>query len=205
MQESIKPGVTLFRARLYAAAPRLLAELAPVIAAAPYRNMKTPGGSPMSVAMTNCGDCGWVTDRKGYRYETCDPLSGKPWPKMPETLREAAVQAAVDASFPGFSPNACLINRYAVGTKMGLHQDVDEADFADPIVSFSFGLSAIFLLGGATRGERKAKFSLAHGDVLVWGDAARLDFHGVAPVRAGVSPLPPEFGACRLNLTFRRA
>jgi len=212
----LKPGVALFRARLGADAPKkLLNRLLPLLAVSPFRQMQTPRGFQMSVAMSNCGDFGWITDRKGYRYAPLDPLTDQPWPAMPEDWRQAAIMAALDAGFPDFLPNACLINRYAVGAKMGLHQDRDEAglgrgevvDRAPPIVSFSFGLPAIFLLGGATRRDETKKYRLEHGDVLVWGGPARLDFHGVRPIRADCAPslLPPELGECRINLTFRRA
>lgn len=164
--------------------------------------MSTPGGHRMSVAMTNCGRFGWVTDRTGYRYDRIDPESGKPWPPMPPVLVELAQGAAAEAGFSAFAPDACLINRYEPGARMSLHQDKDEADFAAPIVSVSLGLPAIFLFGGLKRSDRPRRFRLEHGDVVVWGGPARLAFHGVAPLADG------EHGAMgrrRINLTFRRA
>ncbi|MDR2637374.1 MAG: DNA oxidative demethylase AlkB [Zoogloeaceae bacterium] len=200
------PGVALFKERLRDKAADMLAALEPVWMAAPFRHMQTRGGQAMSAAMTNCGPLGWVTDRKGYRYLPIDPQSGQPWPAMPEALRREAVEAAAEAGFPAFDPDACLINRYAIGAKMGLHQDRDEADFTAPIVSFSFGLSATFLLGGDTRGGKTLKFLLEHGDVLVWGGPARLYFHGIAPIKPASSRLPADAPTdCRINLTFRRA
>jgi alkylated DNA repair protein (DNA oxidative demethylase) len=195
-------GVVLFPKRLREAAPGLLAALTPLLARAPFRHMTTRRGSALSAAMSNCGALGWIGDSRGYRYVALDPQSGQPWPAMPEILRAAAVQAADDAGFADFSPDACLINRYAVGAHMGLHQDKDEADFRQPIVSFSFGLPTVFLWGGPARRDKPQKFPLEHGDVLVWGGPARLCFHGVSPIREGTHPLT---GACRLNLTFRRA
>jgi alkylated DNA repair protein (DNA oxidative demethylase) len=201
-RQDLMPGVTLFRGRLRTDAPLLLAALEPVLTHAPLRHMLTPGGHAMSVAMTNCGALGWITDRKGYRYAAADPQSGKPWPAMPEILRQAAIKAAAEAGFADFAPDACLINRYDPGARMGLHQDKDEADFDQPIVSFSFGLPAVFLFGGLSRRDKPERFRLEHGDALVWGGPARLCFHGVLPIKPGTHP---EVGSYRLNLTFRRA
>jgi alkylated DNA repair protein (DNA oxidative demethylase) len=202
MAQDIRPGVVLFRGRLQAEAPALLALLAPALAQAPLRHMVTRGGFAMSAAMSNCGALGWVTDRKGYRYAPADPQTGRPWPAMPEGLRQAAVAAADAAGFHDFQPDACLINRYDPGARMGLHQDKDEADFSQPIVSFSFGLPVVFLFGGLSRRDKPEKLCLEHGDVLVWGGPARLCFHGVQTVKPGYHP---EVGGYRLNLTFRRA
>ncbi len=152
----------------------------------------------MSVAMTNCGAWGWITDRRGYRYSATDPEIGQPWPEMPSLFAELATRAAAQAGFPGFAPDACLINRYVPGAKMSLHQDRDEADFSAPIVSVSLGLPATFLWGGAKRTEKPSRITLASGDAVVWGGDARLNFHGVAPLKAGLSD-------CRINLTFRKA
>jgi alkylated DNA repair protein (DNA oxidative demethylase) len=171
-------------------------------AAAPFRRMMTPGGFRMSVAMTNCGAAGWVTDRSGYRYTSEDPLTGRPWPPMPEVFSTLAREAAGAAGFANFSPDACLINRYEPGARMSLHQDRDERDLAAPIVSVSLGLPAIFLWGGRQRGDRPRRIPLAHGDVVVWGGPARMTFHGVNALPAGVHPLT---GAFRYNLTFRQA
>ncbi len=180
----------------------LLEAVEQIVTAAPFRHLQTPGGQTMSVAMSNCGACGWVSDRRGYRYEACDPLSGQPWPAMPETLAALAIAAAATAGFDGFAPDACLINRYLPGAKMSLHQDRDERDFAEPIVSVSLGLPAVFQFGGLLRNDVVQRVPLMHGDVVVWGGAARLRFHGVLSLKAGHHLL---LGERRINLTFRRA
>ncbi|HTW73389.1 MAG TPA: DNA oxidative demethylase AlkB [Steroidobacteraceae bacterium] len=170
--------------------------------AAPLRHMSTPGGARMSVAMSNCGPFGWVSDRRGYRYEHCDPHSGQPWPPMPPQLRELAQRAAAALRFVDFEPDACLINYYAPGTRLTLHQDRDERDLGAPVVSVSCGLPATFLFGGLRRRDAVRRVPLFHGDVVVWGGAQRLAFHGVAPLADGQHPIA---GRCRVNLTFRRA
>lgn len=198
----LEAGIVLLRERATALAPALLAAVAAVVEVAPLRRMVTPGGLPMSVAMTNCGDCGWVSDRKGYRYAPRDPLSDRPWPPLPPVLSALATAAAADAGFPGFTPDVCLVNEYVAGTRLTLHQDRDEADYAHPIVSVSLGVSANFVLGGLARRDRTQRLPLHHGDVLVWGGPARLRYHGVLALAADTHPL---LGARRLNLTFRRA
>ncbi|MHB1871443.1 MAG: DNA oxidative demethylase AlkB [Steroidobacteraceae bacterium] len=180
----------------------LLEEIAHVVAAAPLRNMMTPGGQTMSVAMTNCGALGWVSDRGGYHYSRLDPQTGRPWPMLPPSIRRLAAGAAEAAGYPNFDPDACLINRYEPGARMSLHQDRDERDRNAPIVSVSLGLPATFLFGGLTRRDRPIRFALAHGDVVVWGGPSRLAFHGVAPVADGQHP---RLGRQRINLTLRRA
>lgn len=180
----------------------VLAALRGIVAQAPFRRMFTPGGHQMSVAMTNCGNVGWVTDRSGYRYDGIDPESGEPWPAMPAPFRELALRAAEEGGFAGFAPDACLINRYQPGAKMSLHQDKDEQDFAAPIVSVSLGLSAIFMFGGIKRSDKPKRYRLEHGDVVVWGGPSRLYFHGVAPLADGEHAV---LGRQRINLTFRRA
>jgi alkylated DNA repair protein (DNA oxidative demethylase) len=180
----------------------LQAALEGIVAQAPFRHMLTPGGHQMSVAMTNCGGLGWVTDRKGYRYDTIDPVSQKPWPAMPAVFLELAEQAAAAAGFADFRPDACLINRYEAGARMSLHQDRDEQDFGAPIVSVSLGLPAIFLFGGPKRSDKPQRYRLSHGDVVVWGGPSRLFFHGVAPLADGEHAL---LGRQRINLTFRKA
>jgi DNA oxidative demethylase len=180
----------------------LLADIQAIALAAPFRHMLTPGGQRMSVAMTNCGEVGWITDRKGYRYEPLDPQTGRRWPPLPEELAQLAAGAAAEAGFAPFRPDACLINRYLPGARMSLHQDRDERDFSAPIVSVSLGLGATFLFGGLQRSERARRLPLAHGDVLVWGGAQRLAYHGIAPVTDGYHPL---IGRMRLNLTLRKA
>jgi alkylated DNA repair protein (DNA oxidative demethylase) len=180
----------------------LLAALADVVHDAPFRHMLTPGDWQMSVAMTNCGDAGWVTDRTGYRYDPIDPETGRRWPAMPSVFHDLATRAAAAAGFAGFSPDACLINRYHPGTRLSLHQDRNERDFGSPIVSVSLGVPAIFLWGGQTRTSRPRRLPLAHGDVVVWGGAARLTFHGVQPLAEDYHRLT---GNVRYNLTLRRA
>lgn len=169
---------------------------------APFRHMSTPGGHRMSVAMTNCGALGWVTDRGGYRYDTRDPESGRRWPEMPVVFGDLAARAAARAGFDGFAPDACLINRYAPGARLSLHQDKNEQDFDAPIVSVSLGLPAVFLFGGLNRADRPRRLPLSHGDVVVWGGPARLRYHGVLPLEEGHHPL---MGNQRINLTFRKA
>lgn len=180
----------------------LLAALERIATAAPFRHMETPGGLRMSVAMTNCGTWGWVSDRCGYRYVACDPADGRPWPRMPRPFATFAAAAAAAAGFAGFAPDACLINRYAPGARLALHQDKDERDLAAPIVSVSLGLPAVFLFGGDARSDRQRRLPLQHGDVVVWGGAARLRYHGVVPLKDGRHPL---LGPQRINLTLRRA
>jgi alkylated DNA repair protein (DNA oxidative demethylase) len=196
------PGLTHLPGFALADEAALIAAGLAVAKAAPFRVMETPGGAKMSAAITNCGAAGWVSDRRGYRYQALDPRSGQPWPEMPPPFHELATRAAAAAGFAGFAPDVCLMNHYAPGAKMGLHQDRDEADFSAPIVSVSLGLPATFLWGGPKRTDRAARLPLASGDVVVWGGAARLYFHGIAPVKPGLHPL---LGAARLNLTFRRA
>ena len=179
----------------------LIADISDIVAEAPFRRMLTPGGHQMSVAMTNCGSVGWVTDRSGYRYDGADPESAKPWPAMPPSFRALAGQAADQAGFGGFSPDACLINRYQPSARMSLHQDKDELDLGAPIVSVSLGLPAVFLFGGLQRSDKPRRFRLEHGDIAVWGGPSRLAFHGVAPLADGEHAL---IGRQRINLTFRK-
>jgi DNA oxidative demethylase len=180
----------------------LLDALAAVARAAPFRHLTTPGGYVMSVAMTNCGEVGWVSDRTGYRYDPIDPESGRPWPAMPPAFRDLARRAGEAAGYDDFRPDACLVNRYEPGARLSLHQDRDEADLRAPIVSVSLGLPAIFLWGGPARSDKTRRIPLTHGDVVVWGGPSRLAFHGVAPLAEGEHPLT---GHVRYNLTFRRA
>ena len=201
-REVMAEGAVLLRGFARPVEAELLAAISEIEAQAPFRRMFTPGGHQMSVAMTNCGNAGWVTDRSGYRYDGIDPRSGKPWPAMPSVLRELAESAAGEAGFAGFVPDACLINRYEPGAKMSLHQDRDEKDYSAPIVSVSLGLPAIFLFGGPRRSDKTQRYRLAHGDVVVWGGPSRLFFHGVAALADGEHPL---LGRKRINLTFRRA
>ncbi|WP_455825206.1 DNA oxidative demethylase AlkB [Pseudomonas graminis] len=181
---------------------RLLPELRRILAQSPFRKMVTPGGFTMSAALSSCGDLGWSTDSRGYRYTPLDPLSQQPWPAMPDALRQLAVQAAADAGFADFAPDACLINRYVPGAKMSLHQDKNERRYSEPVVSISLGLPAIFLFGGHERSDKAQKVSLFHGDVVVWGGVDRLRFHGVMPIKEGAHPI---MGPQRINLTLRTA
>jgi DNA oxidative demethylase len=183
-------------------APILVAAVAEITAAAPFRNMVTPGGFRMSVAMTNCGRAGWITDRKGYRYEAVDPITGRAWPPLPQSFGRLAAAAAEAVGFAGFEPDACLINRYEAGTRLSLHRDENERDLTAPIVSVSLGLPAIFLFGGNRRSDRPRRVGLDSGDVVVWGGPDRLAYHGVAPLAEGDDPLT---GHCRINLTLRKA
>jgi len=199
---ALAPGATLLRGFAQAVQGELLAALDEVVACAPLRHMVTPGGLRMSVAMTNCGMLGWISDRRGYRYERRDPASGGTWPAMPPAFSALATRAAAQAGFDGFVADACLVNRYEPGTRLSLHQDRDERDFSAPIVSVSLGIAATFLFGGPQRSDRTQRVPLRHGDVVVWGGAARLHHHGVLPIGAGEHP---RLGACRFNLTFRKA
>jgi alkylated DNA repair protein (DNA oxidative demethylase) len=201
-QETMAEGAVLLRGLVCSVEADLIADLRDIVEQAPFRHMVTPGGHEMSVAMTNCGGAGWVTDRSGYRYDANDPETGKPWPAMPASFRDLAGRAAVQAGFENFLPDACLINRYQPGARMSLHQDKDERDFGAPIVSVSLGLSAIFLFGGLKRSDKPRRYRLQHGDIVVWGGPTRLAYHGVAPLADGEHPL---LGRQRINLTFRKA
>jgi alkylated DNA repair protein (DNA oxidative demethylase) len=199
---ALAEGAVLLPGFATAEAPALLEALQPVLAAAPFRHMVTPGGHTMSVAMTNCGAFGWVTDRSGYRYDATDPASGRAWPAMPGAFLDLAPRAARAGGFPRFVPDGCLINRYEPGARLTLHQDRNERDYAAPIVSVSLGLPAVFLFGGARRTDRTRRLRLVGGDVVVWGGPARLAFHGVDKLADGEDALT---GRCRINLTFRKA
>jgi DNA oxidative demethylase len=201
-REDLLPGVVVLRHRALVMEAGLVEAAQGVTAISPFRHMMTPGGFTMSVAMSNCGEWGWVTDRKGYRYDRIDPETGKPWPAIPPIFQRLATAAAEEAGFKDFIPDACLINRYDPGARMSLHQDRNERDFSQPIVSASLGLPAVFQFGGDKRADKTLRVPLAHGDVVVWGGAARLRFHGILPLKPGHHPL---LGAVRLNLTFRKA
>lgn len=200
--EALRPGVSLLRGFALPVVAELREAILGVADGAPFRHLMTPGGHAMSVAMTNCGGVGWVSDRRGYRYEDRDPETAVRWPAMPEYFRKLAREAASAAGFEGFSPNACLINRYAIGAKMSLHQDRDENNYDQPIVSVSLGVPAVFLLGGLERSDRTDRVPLFHGDVLVWGGPARMIYHGVLPLKEASHPF---MGDVRINLTFRSA
>jgi len=183
-------------------APQLTGTIAQLVSQAPFRHMTTPGGFRMSVAMTNCGSAGWVTDRTGYRYDARDPTTGARWPAMPPVLSQLATRAAAQGGFANFQPDACLINCYEPGARLSLHQDKDERDRDAPVVSVSLGLPAVFLFGGARREDRTRPVPLVHGDVVVWGGESRLWYHGVRPLKEGEHPV---LGRRRINLTFRKA
>ncbi|HWG10691.1 MAG TPA: DNA oxidative demethylase AlkB [Rhodanobacteraceae bacterium] len=201
-RQTLCDGAMLLRGFARVRDHEVLEALDEVIRAAPWRHMLTPGGSRMSVAMSNCGELGWISDRRGYRYTARDPQTDMPWPVMPEVFLRLACDAAAEAGFAGFPPDACLINRYEPGAKMSLHQDRDERDLSQPIVSVSLGLPAMFLFGGERRNDKPMRIPLTHGDVVVWGGKARLRHHGVLPLKAGTHP---ALGACRINLTLRKA
>lgn len=200
--ERIGDGTVLFHGRLVKRAEAIVDAIRQVTEHSPFRHLITPGGHRMSVSMTSCGELGWMSDRKGYRYTDTDPRNEQPWPPMPSLLSDLATAAAADAGFENYRPDACLINRYRPGTKLSLHQDKDERDLAHPVVSFSLGLPATFLWGGFKRSEKPKRLLLEHGDILVFGGPDRLRYHGILPLAEGEHPL---LGAQRINLTFRKA
>jgi DNA oxidative demethylase len=200
--ESLAPGAMLLRGRASPDAVALMADLQAVLEQAPLRHMITPGGFRMSVAMSNCGALGWVSDGTGYHYDAVDPDSGRHWPAMPASFIHLARLAAAEAGFSDFEPDACLVNRYEPGARLTLHQDRNERDFSRPIVSVSLGLPAVFVFGGSKRSDKPVRVPLMHGDVVVWGGPARLHYHGVLAIRQGHHSLT---GNCRFNLTLRRA
>lgn len=201
-REELCEGAVILRGFALADEPPILASLHGVVMNAPFRHLITPRGFRMSVAMTNCGTLGWVSDRRGYRYDAIDPDSGRPWPPMPDVFRHLAQETAAEAGFPGFEPDVCLVNRYEPGARLMLHQDRNERGFTAPIVSVSLGLPAVFLFGGLRRSDKTLRMQLTHGDVAVWGGPARMRYHGIAPLKAGCHR---STGANRLNLTFRKA
>jgi len=201
-KEELCPGAFVLHGFALQDETALLNAFHEVTAKAPFRHMVTPGGFRMSVAMTNCGSLGWVTDRTGYRYDAIDPESGQPWPALPASFLRLARDAAAEAGFAGFLPDACLVNRYEAGAKLSLHQDKDERDFTAPIVSVSLGIPAVFLFGGINRADKTRRVPVSHGDVIVWGGPARLRYHGVLPLKEAQHPLLGEY---RVNLTFRKA
>ena len=200
-REQLEEGAVLLRGFATAEAPALVEDVARIAQAAPFRHLVTPGGYTMSVAMTNSGRVGWISDRTGYRYDPADPGTGAPWPAMPGAFLDLAVRAAAEAGFAHYDPDACLINRYIPGAKLSLHQDRDEEDAWAPIVSVSLGLPAVFLWGGKRRSDPVRRLRLESGDIAVWGGPARFVYHGIAPLKDGQHPLT---GAARINLTFRK-
>lgn len=200
--EPMADGAVLLRRAAVDREDELLDALGMILTRAPFRHMVTPGGFVMSVAMTNCGAAGWVTDRSGYRYDPADPENGLPWPAMPACFAALAADSAAAAGYPDFAPDACLINRYAPGARLSLHQDRNERDLTQPVVSVSLGLPAIFQFGGSRRDDPVRRFALRHGDVVVWGGLSRLRYHGVLPLKDGDHA---KLGRMRVNLTFRAA
>ncbi len=201
-KETIAPGAFLLRGFALTNEAVLVDALKKVTAEAPFRHMVTPGGFRMSVAMTNCGALGWITDRTGYRYDAVDPESGRKWPAMPISFAELAKDAAGEAGFENFVADACLMNRYELGARLSLHQDKNEVDYSAPIVSVSLGVPATFLFGGLKRADKTKRVAVVHGDVIVWGGSARLRYHGVLALKEGSHP---RLGGYRVNLTFRKA
>lgn len=202
LSEQILPDVFFLKEFALGHTEQLLTAISCIEAQSAFRKMQTPGGFYMSAAITNCGEVGWHSDGHGYRYSQVDPLTQQKWPPMPACFLQLAQSAAQRAGFEHFHPDVCLINRYEVGAKMGLHQDKDEKDFSQPIVSVSLGLPIIFQFGGPKRNDPKQRIQLEHGDVIVWGGAARRFYHGVLTLKPGQHDLT---GPYRYNLTFRRA
>lgn len=200
-REELCPGATVLRGFAAPHETAIFEALGCITAQAPFRHLITPGGFRMSVAMTNCGSYGWVSDLTGYRYDAIDPESNRPWPRMPEVFLNLAQAAATSCGFDGFKPEACLVNRYEAGARLSLHQDKNERDFSAPIVSVSLGIPAVFLWGGSRRADKPVRIPVTHGDVMVWGGPARLRYHGVLPLKEGRHPLT---GTYRINLTFRK-
>jgi alkylated DNA repair protein (DNA oxidative demethylase) len=201
-EQHLAEGVCLIAGQTQSIMSAIWQAVEEVLQQAPLRHMQTPGGHTMSVSMSNCGELGWISDRHGYRYSRQDPQTGQPWPTMPVVLHQLARSWAAQAGFDNFASNACLINCYQAGSKMSLHQDRDERDFSHPIVTLSLGLPARFMLGGTQRQAPTHKILLQHGDVLVFGGAARLCFHGIMPLADGEHAL---LGKRRISLTFRHA
>ncbi len=198
---NLRPGMWYLPAR--ADSLKLLPLIESVIEQAPLRHMEPMRGFVMSVAMTNCGDVGWVSDRRGYRYDPNDPLSGKPWPPIPPMLKKLALDAALEAGYPGFEPDVCLVNCYQAGAQMGAHQDVNEIDYDHPIVSVSLGIPArFFFLPGAQKKGKSQSLDLNDGDIVVFGGDARTCYHGVRKLKPATHLVT---GNVRWNLTFRHA
>jgi alkylated DNA repair protein (DNA oxidative demethylase) len=195
--EEIAPGAALMRGLALADDRELFEAVERVIFSAPLRQMMTAGGQRMSIMGTDCGAVRWIADK----YVGHDPLRPRRWPPMPPILNAFAIRCATRAGFPDFRPDACHVNRYQAGNRLGLHQDRNECDLTQPIVSVSFGLECVFLFGGLERGDPARHILLEHGDVIVWGGPSRMRFHGVQPLKPGSHPLT---GPYRINLTFRK-
>ena len=186
--------------RSFTSLASLIDEVKSVVQRAPLRYMQTPGGKKLNISMTNCGEYGWISESSGYRYTKHDPTSGQKWPNMPESFQLLAMQAARKCDFNGFKPNACLINHYKLGRNLTAHQDKNEPDLSQPIVSVSLGMSARFQIYGDSRNNKPLEIELYDGDVMVWGRSARLIYHGV---KTNHSIPHPILGTHRINLTFR--
>jgi len=195
--EELYPGAVLMRGLALPQDAEFFAAIETVIAAAPLHNAATPSGLPMSVMVTDCG----TPEAFRRRYAPGNPKDRKMWPPIPRVLFDFSLRCAVRAGFPQFRPDSCHINRYQAGTKLGLHQDRHEFDLQQPIVSVSFGLECIFLLGGLERSDPVKRILLEHGDVVVWGGPSRLRYHGVPPLKPGHHPMT---GPYRYNVTFRK-
>ena len=200
--QALAPGAVVLRGYVLDQQHELLDAVNAITACSPFRHLVTPGGHTMSVAMTNCGRLGWVSDRSGYRYDPIDPQTRQAWPSMPAVFAQLATRAASAGGFEDFHPDACLVNRYEPGARLTLHQDRDEGNYAYPIVSVSLGVPAVFLFGGDKRADKQQRVPLVHGDVVVWGGPSRLRYHGVQPIKLAQHPL---LGPLRINLTFRKA
>ncbi len=181
----------------------LVAALGAILAAAPPARARTKGGGWTSAAMTNCGAAGWWSDAKGYRYAPVRPDTGAAWPPMPDAFLRLVRRVMEVTPWPDFTPDVCLINFYSPGAKMGLHQDKDERDFSQPIVTVCLGDDADFLVGGFARGDKALPLVVRSGDAVVMGGASRMRFHGIRKIYPGTSPLPEIAG--RYSLTFRKA
>lgn len=200
--QSVLPDAWLLRHYLAACEDELLLRLSEVLQSAPLQQMSLASGGKMSVQTSSCGEFGWISDQCGYRYSKLNPQTGTSWPEMPALFRRFAQEAAAEVGFGGFCPDSCLINCYPIGARMGLHQDRNERDLSQPIVSLSLGLPASFQFGGFARSGARTRVELGHGDLLVWGGQARMRFHGVLALKAGHHP---RLGERRINLTFRKA
>jgi alkylated DNA repair protein (DNA oxidative demethylase) len=198
----IADGAYCLRGFVLPVANDICAMLTQHFKAFPPQQMMTPMGYPMSVKTTSFGKFGWVGTPQGYGYSEVDLVTKKAWPPMPAVFFQLATDAAKEGGYSDFVPDTCLVNLYAIGTKMGLHRDQDELDFSQPIVSVSLGISATFLFGGAKRSDKTTKIPLTHGDVVVWGGKSRLHYHAIMPLKPNTHEL---LGACRINLTFRKA
>ncbi len=196
----ITPGMWLLPG--FAASKEIWPDIQHVVERAPLRHMQTRRGYTMSVGMTNCGQVGWTSDRRGYRYSPLDPQSNSAWPPMPKSMKKLATSAAAAAGFDGFVPDVCLINQYKPGAQMGAHQDRNESNFDHPIVSVSLGIPARFFVQGEHKGGKSISIDVHDGDVIVFGGEARCHYHGIRKLKPASHPV---FGSVRWNLTFRIA